>query len=109
MFRSRFACQFAVFALLLASAEAQASSKPSDAELAAITARGVLLAEYDTAAWQATDAVTAAHPIESRANLYIARKTDPGWTVDFGRLNEAGDKFLLAYEAIQTCAFEQPT
>jgi hypothetical protein len=102
MFRSRFACQLAVFALLLASAEAQASSKPSDAELAAITARGVLLAEYDTAAWQATDAVTAAHPIESRANLYIARKTDPGWTVDFGRLNEAGDKFLLAYEAIQT-------
>jgi hypothetical protein len=25
-----------------------------------------------------------------------------GWVVDFGRLNEAGDKFLLAYEAAQT-------
>jgi hypothetical protein len=33
---------------------------------------------------------------------YIARKTDTGWVVDFGRLNEAGDKFLLAYEAVQT-------
>lgn len=33
---------------------------------------------------------------------YIARKTDVGWVVDFGRLNESGDKFLLAYEAVQT-------
>jgi hypothetical protein len=32
---------------------------------------------------------------------YIARKSDAGWVVDFGRLNEAGDKFLLAYEAAQ--------
>jgi hypothetical protein len=33
---------------------------------------------------------------------YIARKTEAGWVVDFGRLNEAGDKFLVAYEATQT-------
>ncbi|MGA2964474.1 MAG: hypothetical protein ABSD96_22660 [Candidatus Korobacteraceae bacterium] len=84
-----------------AAAGARASSKPSDAELAAITARGVLLAEYDTAAWQATDAVTAMHPIEGRIGRYIARKTETGWVVDFGRLNEAGDKFLVAYEAVQ--------
>jgi hypothetical protein len=102
MFSSRSLYQFAIFALFLTAPAANASSKPSDAELAAITARGVLLAEYDAAAWQATDAVTAAHPIESRANLYIARKTDAGWIVDFGRLSEAGDKFLLAYEVIET-------
>jgi hypothetical protein len=66
MFRNRFGCQLAIFTLLLATAEARASSKPSEAELAAITARGVLLAEYDTAAWQATDAVQAAHPVEGR-------------------------------------------
>jgi hypothetical protein len=104
MFSSRSLYQFAIFALFLTPPAANASSKPSDAELAAITARGVLLAEYDAAAWQATDAVTAAHPIESRANLYIARKTDAGWIVDFGRLSEAGDKFLLAYEVIETAS-----
>jgi hypothetical protein len=91
----------AAFWLLLMVARATASSKPSEAELAAITARGVLLAEYDSAAWQATDAVKAAHPVEGRTGRYIARKTDAGWTVDFGRLNETGDKFLVAYEAVQ--------
>lgn len=54
MLRSRFAGQLAILMLLVAITEAQASSKPSEAELTAITARGVLLAEYDTAAWQAT-------------------------------------------------------
>jgi hypothetical protein len=100
-FRSRFAGQFAILTLLLATAEGQASKKPSEAELAAITARGVLLAEYDTAAWQATDAVQAAHPVEGRVGRYIGRKTDAGWVVDFGRLNQAQDKFLVAYEAVQ--------
>jgi hypothetical protein len=45
---------------LLLITEAVASSKPSVAELAAITARGVLLAKYGTAASQATDVVKAA-------------------------------------------------
>lgn len=94
--------------LLLFSAftEAKASSRPSDAELAAITTRGVHLAEYDRAAWQATDAVTTAHPANGLIERYIARKTDAGWVVDFGRLNGSGDKFLVAYEALQT---ENPT
>lgn len=107
MFRTRFARQFAILTLLFATAGAQASSKPSEAELGAITARGILLAEYDTAAWQATDAVQAAHPVESRVCRYIARKTDAGWVVAFGRLNEGGDKFLLAYEAVQTANVAQ--
>jgi hypothetical protein len=101
MSRRGLAYLLAAVGLLFVAAEATASSKPSDAELAAITRRGVLLAEYDTAAWQATDAVKAAHPVEGRVGRYIARKTDAGWVVDFGRLNETQDKFLVAYEAVQ--------
>lgn len=96
-----------IFVLLVffsAVIRAGASSQPSDAELAAITARGVLLAEYDTAEWQSTDALTAAHPVDGLIGRYIARKTDAGWVVDFGRLDGAGDKFLVAYEAAQTLA-----
>ncbi len=88
-----------VFSAGVAAAE---NSRPSDDALAAITARGTLLAGYDTAAWQSTDAVTASHPAEGLIERYIARKTDAGWVVDFGRLNRSGDKFLVAYEAVQT-------
>lgn len=95
------ACILAAVGVLFLITEAAASSKPSAAELAAITARVVLLAEYDTAAWQATDAVKAARPVEGRMGRYIARKTETGWVVDFGRLNEARDNFLVAYEAVQ--------
>jgi hypothetical protein len=102
MNRRGLACILAAVGLFFTAAEAAASSKPSEAELAAITARGVLLAEYDDAAWQATDAVKAAHPVEGRMGRYIGRKTEAGWVIDFGRLNEAGDKFLVAYEAVQT-------
>lgn len=104
MLQYRFGCQLAILVLLFATADAQASSKPSEAELAAITARGVLLAEYDKAAWLATDALQAAHPVEGRVGRYIGRKTDAGWVVDFGRLNQAQDKFLVAYEAVQVSA-----
>lgn len=95
-------CIFAAVVLLFLITDATASSKPSGAELAAITARGVLLAEYDMAAWRATDAVKATRPVEGRMGRYIARKTETGWVVDFGHLSEAGDKFLVAYEATQT-------
>lgn len=88
--------------MLFSAGVAAASSRPSDAALAAITARGVLLAEYDLAAWQSTDAITATHPSEGLIERYIARKTDAGWVVDFGRLNASGDKFLVAYEAVPT-------
>jgi hypothetical protein len=89
--------------LVLCSArEAAAQNPPSGDALAAITARGVLLAQYDAAAWQSTDAVTAAPPVNGLIERYIARKTDVGWVVDFGRLNGSGDKFLVAYEAVQT-------
>lgn len=104
MFRRRSAYRLATLILLFVIAEAQVPAKPSEVELAAITVRGVLLAEYDTAAWQATDAVQAAHALKERVRHYIGRKTDAGWVVDFGRLNQAQDEFLVAYEAVQVSA-----
>jgi hypothetical protein len=80
---------------------AKESNVPTDAELAAITARGRLLAEYDQAAWHATDAVAALKPDTAAAPFYIARKLDKKWEVVFGRLNAARDRFLIVYRATQ--------
>jgi hypothetical protein len=87
--------------LLMLSMEAGAkpAAKPSDTDLTAITQRGMLLAEYDSAAWQATDAVMATHPKAEASGRYIAHLTETGWVVDFGRLNEAENRFLVDYEA----------
>jgi hypothetical protein len=71
-------------------------------ELAEITARGRALAEYDAAAWHATDAVEPLKPVKGTFERYIARKTSDGWVVMFGRYNEGKTKFLIAYEARQT-------
>jgi hypothetical protein len=80
------------------------AKKPSKGELDAVTARGVLLAEYDQAAWHATDAVRALNPPDAKVGRYIARKTETGWVVDFGRLDANREKFMVAYEAVQTGA-----
>jgi hypothetical protein len=93
---------FAAVGLSFFSAEATPAPRPSVAVLSAITERGRLLAEYDAAAWQATDTVSAAQPKADSSGRYIARKTVTGWVVDFGRCNGTGDKFLVAYEATQT-------
>jgi hypothetical protein len=92
-----------ILSILLSTsiALAQRSSPPSKTELAEITERGRQLAEYDVAAWHATDAVLAVKPTEGSVARYLAKKTDNGWTVAFGRLNEKRDKFLIAYEANQ--------
>lgn len=84
-----------------ASVYAQQRKLLSDSELAAITARGRMLAEYDNASWHDTDTVKALKPAEGVVERYIARKTDSGWIVAFGRLSETKDSFLVAYEAIQ--------
>jgi hypothetical protein len=47
-------------------------------ELDAITTRGRLLAEYDQAAWHATDAVVALHPDQSAVRGYLARRSAGG-------------------------------
>jgi hypothetical protein len=93
---------FAVSAFLSASVTlAQRSNPASKTELAEITERGRQLAEYDRAAWHATDAVLAMKPAEGSVARYLAKKTDNGWIVVFGRFNEQRDKFLVVYEASQ--------
>lgn len=94
---------FLISALLLSVsvAFAQRTSPASEEELAEITERGRQLAEYDTAAWHATDAVRATKPAEGSFTRYIGKKTENGWTVVFGRFNETRDKFLVTYEAVQ--------
>jgi hypothetical protein len=74
---------------------------PTKEELAAITGRGRDLAGYDAAAWHASDAVQARDPKDGSVVRYIARRTDQGWMVAFGRMDQAQDKFLIAYEATQ--------
>lgn len=93
-----------VAALLAIPAHSQSSKQPTEQELAAITQRGTVLAAYDDAARHATAAVEAAQPAAGKIVRYIARQTDTGWTVDFGRLSPDGTKFLTAYEAVQTDA-----
>jgi hypothetical protein len=87
--------------LSASAALAQRNSPPSAAELAEITERGRQLAEYDRAAWHATDSVLAMKPGEGTVARYIAKKADGRWTVAFGRINEKRDKFLIVYEAQQ--------
>ena len=74
---------------------------PSKETLAKISERGRDLAGYDAAAWHASDALLAKDPKEGSVTRYIARKTEKGWMVAFGRLDEARGKFLIAYEATQ--------
>ena len=87
--------------LLLAQTETKESAAPSSAELAAITARGRMLEEYDVAAASATDAMVALKPDASAAPYFVARKTGEAWEVVFGRLARNGDKFLIVYRATQ--------
>ena len=71
-------------------------------ELDAITARGRLLAEYDRAAWHATDAVRALRVDQSLVRGYLARRRADGlWEVVFGRLDPQANSFLIAYRAVQ--------
>lgn len=66
-----------------------------------VTARGRMLYECDEAAWHSTDTVQALNPPKELLGRYIPRKNGLGWTVAFGHINGAGDKFLVAYEATQ--------
>lgn len=74
-------------------------------ELDAITARGRLLAEYDRAAWHATDVVLALHPDQRAVRGYLARRRGDGlWEVVFGRLDATTNAFVIAYRAVQQSA-----
>jgi len=96
--------------LLLASISFAGKKKPEpDPIMPDVTARGRALYEYDQAAWHATDALRAAEPATQPLGRYIARKSDAGWTVAFGRLNDQRDEFLVAYEATQGATPQQFT
>jgi len=70
-------------------------------DLAPITARGRMLAASDVAARHAYAAIRGLNPPQGSISRSIARNTDSGWVVAFGRLNEARDRFLVVYEATQ--------
>jgi hypothetical protein len=74
-----------------------------------VTARGRALYEYDQAAWHATDAVQALHPPDQSVGRYLALKSDKGWTVAFGHLNDQRDRFLIGYEATQGATLQEFT
>lgn len=83
------------------AAQTQAPKPLSDLELNAISTRGRALAEYDSAAWHSSDAVVPLNPSKDTVQLYVARKTESGWVVMWGRFNDSRTKFLIAYEALQ--------
>ena len=94
---------FVTLALVLTLCTAFAGKKKSSSPpvLPDVTARGRLLFECDQAAWHATDALQAMKPPTESLGRYIPSKSDAGWTVAFGYLNQTRDKFLVAYEATQ--------
>lgn len=83
-------------------APARAVARATEAELSAITERGRALYDYDTAAADASDAVVPKAGSDTH-NLgsFIGRKSEAGWTFDFGKLD--GDKatFLVAFRAVR--------
>jgi hypothetical protein len=99
MVKRFFAITFVVF---LASLSYAGKKKPEpDPVMPDVTARGRALYEYDQVASHASDALQATNPPQGSLGRYIARKSDAGWTVAFGRLNDGRDKFLIGYEATQ--------
>ena len=87
--------------LLAVAKDKKKHGLPSPEELAAITARGRMIEEYDVAAWHATDVVQDMKPEAGITRFYIAKKTGATWEVVFGRMSEAHDKFLIVYQATQ--------
>jgi hypothetical protein len=90
-----------LLAIFVANAKAQNGNAPSDAVLGAITARGRLLADYDQAAWHATDAVETANPKTVEGQHYLAKKENGKWRVVFGALSADKSKFLISYDATE--------
>jgi hypothetical protein len=79
----------------------KAGGPPSKEELAAISDRGRALAGHDRAVASANDAVFALMPAGRDIARQVARRTDKGWVVAFGRLDRGRDKFLVTYEATE--------
>jgi hypothetical protein len=105
----KYAKSCVIVAGLALACSAQGNIPPSEKELGEITQRGRMLAAYDAASWQATDAVLLLKPAEASGQRYLAKKTNVGWEVVFGRLNESKDQFSIAYEAEQKAGVTQFT
>ena len=90
-----------LLAALSTKASAQKPAPPSAAELNAITERGILLNEYDQAAWHASDTAQTANPRTIEGQRYIAKKENGKWNVVFGKLNADKTLFQIYYEAVQ--------
>ncbi len=101
----------AISLILLLAAVSFAAKKKAEADpiMPDVTARGRALYEYDQASWHATDAVKAMHPPDQLVGRYLALKSDKGWTVVFGHLNEQRDRFLIGYEATQGATLQDFT
>jgi hypothetical protein len=100
-----------ILLLVLANLMVFAKKKPESVSVVMpeVTARGRMLYECDQAAWHATDAVQATNPAKESVGRYIASKSDAGWVVAFGHLNDTRDKFLVAYEATQGTTLQEFT
>ena len=98
-----------VLFLALASFAKKKEELEPDPVMPDVTARGRALYEYDQAAWHATDAVQATNPSPQALGSYIARKSDAGWKVAFGHLNNARNRFIVAYEATQGATLQEFT
>jgi len=109
MLRARLWTVIVLCTLTAFPAFAKKASNISDNELAQITERGRSLYAYDQAAWHATDAVQAINPSKVEVGRYIAHKTDKGWVVAFGHLNEARDAFVVSYIATQGMTLQEFT
>jgi len=90
-----------LLAALSTNASAQKADPPTATELNAITERGILLNEYDQAAWHASDAAQTANPKTIEGQRYIAKKENGKWNVVFGKLNADKTLFQIYYEASQ--------
>jgi hypothetical protein len=90
-----------LFAVVIPCAIAQSSAAPAAQELIAIAERGILLNEYDQAAWHASDAAQTANPKTVEGQHYIAKKENGKWNVVFGKLTADKNLFEIHYEAVQ--------
>ncbi len=90
-----------LIAVAVSTVFAQTVSAPTAQELTAITERGILLNEYDQAAWHASDGVQTANPKTVEGQHYIAKKENGKWNVVFGKLTAGRNLFEIHYEAVQ--------
>ncbi|HEY4320385.1 MAG TPA: 6-bladed beta-propeller [Gemmatimonadales bacterium] len=97
--------KLALLAVATAAAPALAQTAPADSTLAAITARGRMLQQYDIAAWHGGDAIMALHPQPGEVTTSIAtRNPDGSWLLNYGRLSAKKDIFYVTYRATQVDA-----